>query len=260
MAGPKLTITLPDEIRNSTVSAFGLDGQSIYLSEPGEGIIRIDFNPIRKTTIRGSSGLGSIWSLTVVERSGLTFVSGTASGQCGTFEINPTTGARRVLLAGAYPLCGGGGGVVSPDGKRAVRHIRGDLFITELGTGANRIIKGFEDKATPDDVSWLHKLAWSPNGRWISVVEANGRIVLIASDETDRRKYLGNSAGAAPVSWSPDSRYLLVHKSGLRCALYLYFDSFEAIDIETGTTIAIKSSRCEVSSGWAGWVNSAIAR
>lgn len=260
VAGSKLTVALPDEIRNSAVSAFGPEGQSIYVSEPGEGIVRINFNPVRQTTIRGTSGLGSIWSLTVARVSGLIFVSGMASGQCGTFEINPETSTRRVVLAGAYPLCGGGGGVVSPDGKRAVRRFRGNLLMTELGTGASHVVKGFEDKAIAGDVPWLHRVAWSPDGRWISVVDGKGSIVLIASENTDRRKLIGTSAGGAPVSWSPDSRYLLAHKSGLRCALYLYFDSLEAIDIETGSTFGIRSSHCEVGSGWAGWIDPAIAQ
>jgi WD40 repeat protein len=47
--------------------------------------------------------------------------------------------------------------------------------------------------------SWFGKIAWSPDGRWISVVGEDGQIVLIDSNDTRRQKHLGSSSGG-PVS------------------------------------------------------------
>jgi hypothetical protein len=102
-------------------------------------------------------------------------------------------------------------------------------------------------------------VAWSPDGRWISAIKDDGRIVLIDSDDTERRRDRG-PAGGGPVEWSPDSKYMLAPRSQLRCALSLYFESLEAIEVETGKRILIKTSRCEVGPGWSGWIDPAIAR
>lgn len=259
IAAPKLMVPLPAGLRNLGFCTFGVDGKTIYVqNHPAEAITKLEFNPLRETAIPGTSGFASIWSLAVVKRSGRIVISGSAGGQCGTFEIDPIARTRRALLAGAYPLCGGG--EVSPDGQRAVRHVMGNLRLTELGTGASRVIKGFGSSTTTDDVTWLHSMAWSPDGRWISVVDQDRRIFLIDSDDIERRRHLGSSSGGVSVIWSPDSRYLLVPMSGFRCALYLYFVSLDAVDVETGRRTRIKSSRCEVSSGWVGWIDPSIAQ
>lgn len=261
IAAAKLRVPLPEGMRNLGFCTFGLDGKTIYVqNHPAEAIIKLEFHPLREAVIPGTSGFASIWSLAIVERSGHIVISGIAAGQCGTFEIDPKAGTRRALLAGAYPLCGGGGGEVSPDGQRAVRHVMGNLRLTDLGTGTSRVVKGFGSSTTTDDVTWLHSMAWSPDGRWISVVDQDRRIFLIDSDDIERRRHLASSSGGVSVTWSPDSRYLLVPKSGFRCALYLYFVSLDAVDVQTGRRTKIRSSRCEVSSGWVGWIDPSIAQ
>lgn len=257
ITGPKSTVRLPEGLRNSTVIGFGPDGRAIYI-KTGDGIIMVEFNPLRQTIVPGSAGLGSISSVTIAG-SGHIFVSGMAGGRCGTFDIDPRSGTQRVVLAGAYPQCGRAEGVVAPDGRRAVRHVVGHLLITELGTGGSRTIGGFESKEASDDFAWFRRIAWSPDGRWISVVGDDGQIVLIDSDDTQRRRRLGSSSGG-PVSWSPDSKYVLVSKSELRCSLYLYFSSLEAVEVETGKRIGIKSSRCEVGAAWFGWLEPSIGQ
>jgi hypothetical protein len=201
-----------------------------------------------------------MWSLTVVAATGRIFFSGMAGGYCGTFEVNPADGTQRAVLEGGAPVCGGGGGVVSPDGTRSVRHVRGELRVTDLRNGASQVVSGFKDEATTEELNWLNSTAWSPDGRWISVVDASGRVTLIDADDFGRRKRLGSTAGGVAVSWSPDSRYLLVSKSGLRCTSSLYFVSLEAVDIETGRRIEFGSSRCQVTGGWAGWLDPSIAQ
>jgi WD40 repeat protein len=199
---------LPERLGNSGVVGFGPDGRAVCI-KTGDEIIRVEFNPLRQTVVPGSSGLGAISSVTIAG-SGHIFVSGTARGRCG---------------------------LVAPDGRRAVRHELGHLLITDLGTGKSRTISGFESKGAFEEITWLGKISWSPDGRWISVVGEDGQIVLIDSGDPQRRRHVGSSSGG-PVSWSPDSKYLLVLRSELRCSLYLYSSSLAAVDVGLDPSIA----------------------
>jgi hypothetical protein len=258
-AGARFVVPLPDALLHSTYHVFGLDGGSLYIETP-HGVVRTELKTLRETIIPGTSGFSSIWSLRIVEKTGRVIISGMSAGECGSFEVDPAAGSRTALLAGAYPVCGGGGGVPAPDGRLAVRHLRGSLQVVNLRNGSARRVTGFDGRPSPDDFAWwLHRVDWSPDGRWISVVDNNGRIVLLDSDDLSRRKYLGGSSGNAPVYWSPDSKYLLVTTGGLRCALYLYFGSFQTVEVETGKRTEIKGSRCQVGTGWAGWIDQTIA-
>jgi hypothetical protein len=259
ITGGKAVVPLPGKLAQTFIVYGSTDGKALYLWEPGE-ISKLEFNPVRQMVVPGSSGLGRVWSLTVVAATGHIFFSGMAGGYCGTFEVNPADGTQRAVLEGGAPVCGGGGGVVSPDGARSVRHVRGELRVTDLRTGASQVVSGFKDETVTEELNWLNATAWSPDGRWISVVDASGRVTLIGVDDFGRRKRLGSTAGGVAASWSPDSRYLLVSKPGLGCALSLYFVSLEAVDIETGRRIEIGSSRCQVTGGWVGWLDPSVAQ
>jgi len=100
---------------------------------------------------------------------------------------------------------------------------------------------------------------WSPDGRWIAATSTAHRIVLIDATNTSRRRNLGSS-GDASIRWSPDSKYLLLLKSELRCTLSLFFDSLQTLEVKTGRRIVIKSSRCEVTAGTVGWIGCETAR
>ena len=75
---------------------------------------------------------------------------------------------------------------------------------------------------------------------------------MIDATDTSRRRNIGAS-GNGPVEWSPDSKYLLLLKSELRCSAY--FESLEVLDVENGKRSVIKSSHCEVGRGWVGWID-----
>jgi hypothetical protein len=261
LSGPKSEVDLPASVRNSKGVDFGADGKTLYI-QTIRGVVNIQLgSPEDKGVIAGSEGLGSIWSLTAIRPAGRVFVSGIAEGQCGTFEINAVSPEPLAVLAGRYPQCGGGGGVVSPDGMREVRHSRAGLVVADFDNGATRVIKGFEiGQISGDFAAWLHRLAWSPDGRWISVVDDAGRIALVDADSLVRKRYLGRSSGRSPVQWSPDSRYLLVQRSGIKCTLNLYFASLEAVNVETGERTLIKSAQCAIGPGWLGWVDASLIR
>jgi hypothetical protein len=262
VVGPKLSVLLPAGLpRSVTVNGFSPDGKAVYVQKSDlspDGIIKVEFKPARRTVIPGTAGLGTIWNLTASQPSGRIFVSGVSEtrGQCGTFEIDPGAGSIKTLLTGRFPDCGGGGGAVSPDGTRALSYSRKELSIIDLATGTVQAIKGVRSHDSERDVAWPYRAAWSPNGRWISTTVGD-QILLIDATDTSRRRRLGPSGGPIVV-WSPDSTYLLLSKSELRCTLTLYFDSLEILNVRTGKRTIIKSSHCEVGGGWFGWVASDV--
>lgn len=132
---------------------------------------------------------------------------------------------------------------MSPDGKRVLGHQGNRLSLLDLETGIAHPLRAD-----------LKLGSWSPDGRWIAAISDTGRIVLIDATDTSQRRSLGPSRGG-PVFWSPDSKFLLLVKSQLRCTLTLYFESLEVLNVETRKRRVIKSSRCEIIGGQVGWVD-----
>jgi WD40 repeat protein len=265
MEGPEVSISLPAGLsRNLRVNAFSPEGKAVYVqnaSRSSDGIRKIEFKPERQSIIPGSVGLGPIWHLTVAQPSGRIFVSGiSGSGRkadCGTFEIDLNAATFRTLLAGLYPDCGGGAGDISPDGKRVLRFSGKELSVVDLETGDVRAIKGVGRGLSQEQVTWSRKIVWSPDGRWISAILSHNKIVLIDATNMSQRRNLGAS-GNGPVEWSPDSKYLLLSKSELRC--FEYFESLQTLDVETGRRSTIKSSHCKIGPGWVGWIDPEAVR
>ncbi len=83
--------------------------------------------------------------------------------------------------------------------------------------------------------------------------------MLIDATDISRRSNLGPS-GNGSVQWSPDSKYLLLSKSELRCAPNLYSQSLEVIDVESGHRLVIKNSRCRISVPAVGWMDAVNIR
>jgi hypothetical protein len=258
MDGKQIVVPLPAMLpKNLRVNSFGPEGKTIYVQNASrfqEGIRKIEFGPLRQSILPGSVGFGAIWHLTVSQPSGRIFISGQGKVGCGTFEIDPETGNVRTLLAGAYPDCGGGGGAISRDGKRALTYAGKELSVIELESGTARPIKGVGVRLSLKDVTSSGKVTWSPDGAWISVILDDNKILLIDSADGSRRRNLGSSVGG-PLVWSPDSKYLLLAKTQLRCASSLYFESLEVIEIATGRRTVIESSRCNLGAGWFGWID-----
>jgi DNA-binding beta-propeller fold protein YncE len=150
MEGSQVTVLLPGGLPlNLRVDAFSSDGRAIYVqnaSRWSDGIRKIEFKPVRQTVVPGSVGLGTIWHLTVSQPSSRIFVSGISQNgdktECGTYEIDSDAGTLRTLRAGAYTDCAGGGGAISPDGKRLLSYLGNELSLVDLNTGAVKVIKG----------------------------------------------------------------------------------------------------------------------
>jgi len=158
--------------------------------------------------------------------------------ECGVFEIDEGSGGSRTLSGGKFPDCIG---VLSPDGKRVLRLVDGQLTMLELATGGVQIVG-----------DGLRGGYWSPDGRWIAAIRGYTRIVLIDASNFSRQRELGRSDGEMP-KWSPDSKYLLMGKSETACGSW-ELSSLELIDVLTGKRREIKSSHCKILATAVGWM------
>jgi WD40 repeat protein len=247
LEGPEISVPAPAELPAMRIVAFSPDGKAIY-AEPlnplnHEGIYKIEFHPARASVVPGSAGLGMVQCLTVSPSSGRLIVfSRSLNG--GIFEIDPATATNRRLPDGLPSSCGGTGGFLSPDGKRAIRNSGKQLDLIDVETGASRVIKGLGADATCN---------WSPNGQRIEC-SGDGEIAVIDPSEPFRRRTFQGSLG----EWSPDSKYLLRVKSQLPCLPTLYGESLELLDVDTGKRELVKSSHCRISGGPYGWIDSTV--
>jgi Tol biopolymer transport system component len=139
-----------------------------------------------------------------------------------------------------------------------------------LKTGASQIASGLgpeyarfltlppDQRSISSQDQWAR---WSPDGRWIALVLEgrtivdSKRIVLVDANEPSNQKGLGQYGGGY-VSWSPDSKYLLLYKKQPVCIFNKSLTSLEVLDVTTGTRRVIPSSRCKISDfDWIGWVD-----
>ena len=133
--GPEFSVALPPGLTMSFgLIASSANGEALYGSGAVlDGIVKIEFQPLRQTIVPGSAGLGKFSGFTLASTGGRIFVSGSTivdgRWQCGDYEVDPSTGTRRSLRAGTYPDCGG---PVSPDGKRELHSAENKLSVLEL--------------------------------------------------------------------------------------------------------------------------------
>jgi hypothetical protein len=227
------------------------DGRILYGVTPAErfgGLKEFQISPVHQSVVAGSEGLGNITSLMLTSAPVRILVSAwllkPGGPECGDFEIDPAAGALRPLRLGLSPDCGG---PLSPDGKRELHSWGEQLTILDLSTG----------KSTPIGQG-MKSPSWSPDGRWIAVVEGKTGVLMDAADPSKKRRL---TPADGPMIWSPDSKYLLLQRSQISCWASLYGVSLEAINIETGKRTLIKSSHCNVlSDGFFFWIASEVVR
>ena len=228
--------------------AYPADARSLYgvgapMEQRPRGLLQIEFNPVRVAPVRGTSELGMFSVAVPLERDEI-LVSGRYGEACGVFEIAPQSG--RVRMVTQNSTCEYAKSwlrlSLSPDGRRAVGYRKPRLELIDLGSGTVRSLgEGFVAGA------------WSPDGKWLAVVEGDrkNRTILLDADSLAPRRALG----ASNVQWSPDSRYLLGERTGL-CPPY--WATFVAVDAQTGKERTVSSSRCKVNLSTAGWVSDGI--
>ena len=250
--GPATSVALPAGLpANFRAIAFSPDGRAIYGQtteplNPSAGILKIEFQPARQSLIPGSVGTGEVRCLTASPLSGRIMVSGWSwsRGEAGTFEIDPAKGTSRPLAAAAPSVCGGPGGLTSPDGMRVMSRSGKQLGLRDSKTGAAQTINGVSPGATCE---------WSPDGLRIICV-SDRKLILLDADNPSTPERLGTLANS-PVVWSPDSKRLLLIKSEASCLPTLYGRSLEIVDLRTGKRTPVKSSQCRILSGTIGWLS-----
>jgi dipeptidyl aminopeptidase/acylaminoacyl peptidase len=227
------------------------DGRVLYGVTPADqfgGLKELQISPVHESVVAGSTGLGNITSLIVTSAPVRILVSASlrklGRSDCGDFEIDPAAGVLRPLRLGVSPDCGG---PLSPDGKRELHSSGEQLSILDLSTG----------KSTPIGQG-MKRPSWSPDGRWIAVVEGKNGVLMDAADPSKKRR-LAPADGR--MIWSPDSKYLLLQRSQISCLASLYGVSLETVNVETGKRTLIKSSHCNVlSGGFFFWIASDLIR
>ena len=266
MEGDAIGIPLPFVPR---ILAFSPTGSALYavpprISAPGDtgesSIVKIEFNPTRLTTLVESLNL-SVVSFAVSMREDKIVIAGArregGKRTCGLFEIKLPGGNARPILESQN--CGFRGPwwelSLSPTGEQVVANTGAQLQLIDLVHGTVTFL--------PPEFSegrWGAGAAWSPDGKWIAVLESRkrGRTFLLDAKDLSTRRILARGYHRMTPVWSPDSRYLLRGKLQLRCGIGIDVDppyTLEMVSVESGKRAAIRSSRCKMDNGVAGWLS-----
>jgi WD40-like Beta Propeller Repeat len=254
--GKERNIILPVPVH---ILAIGPDGSTLYaraspgidvLQPPKRGLLRIDLTPVQMSLIPGSSAFAATISLAVWPSQDKILVSGPyvagPKAVCGVYEFALADGKiRKVVDAASCDVREAWTHLsLSQDGLHAIAIHRNHLELIDLASGvAKSVGDGFE------------MAAWSPDGKWIAAREhdRDGRTALIDANTFVRTRTLESTA----ILWSPDGNYLLRWSWAMPCGSEMY--SLEKVNIATGKTSIIESSRCKASGGAGGWVSSGTA-
>ena len=250
--GPAVIVALPAGLPSySRAIGFSLDGRAMYNQkiEPfsrSNGIYKVEFQPARERVVPGSVGTGEVTCLSESRSSEKIIFAGWSWSHenGGVFEIDPITATRQLLPMGSASICGGSGGILSPDGGHAVKVVGKGRGLLDMKTGVVRALKG-----TNQDT----RCSWSPDSKRVACVQ-EGKVSLLDADALSHPRNLG-SAGQIPVEWSPDSKYLLLRSSPLSCAFTPYGESLMILDVKTGKRKLVASSNCKITSGDFGWLD-----
>lgn len=221
------------------------------MQPPRGGILRVDLRPVRMRLVPNSERFFvSARGLAIFPEQQKLLISGAYltrdRATCGVYEPVTATGAVRNLVES--PSCDPPEAwtylSLSRDGRSASAIHKNKLCLIDLERGSITVVgEGFE------------MAAWSPDGTWLAARERTkeGKTVLFDAASRSRKRVLETTQ---VMAWSPDSRYLLAFKWLAMCGPETY--SLEKINVETGSTSIIESSRCKASGGVAGWVRSGI--
>jgi hypothetical protein len=240
------------------IFTFGSDGDALYASDLDDiratvdprfprkpGLFRIEIDPVRMSPVPGSEAF-SFNEIAVSSRRDKMIISGGEVGPvCGLFELGLPGPARLIVRNSSCEATSQWMSLsLSPDATRAVAVRNRHLELIDLATGA----------VTEPWGSTYARGAWSPDGKWLAVIEAeSGNTVLLDSHTFGKKRALG----ATDLKWSPDSAYLLAQTPQLLCGLS-EAETLEAVNVATGRRTEIASSRCLVDRNTFGWVRSQI--
>ena len=249
---PQASMELPFRLE---FLAYARNGTALYtlsaIKKP-PCVDRVEFSPVRITPLVCPAGVAAVFAFTVSSDETRLFVSGQIKGdngvRCGVFETRFADGStRQVLDAGdcrTYNFEHSWTSLsLSPDSSQgiAVRADRLELF--QISHANTRVI-----------ADGIEEASWSPDGQWIAALDVHGKTQLIDSVDFKRKRTLIESV----VQWSPDSRYLLRIKPCSPPVAVNGVGTVQALDIATGKSLTIESSRCTVDNGSTGWLSRSV--
>jgi hypothetical protein len=239
---------------------YSPDGRSLYgevFSRPG--IAKIEFNPVRITTLPGSAAFFVIRGFAVPLSEDTVLISGArsdATGTCGIFELSMPTGGLRAVLPSVDCATGSPWRVLglSPNGVEA------------MVLGANRHVSLLDVASgtlTPLGAE-LWSGSYSPDGNWIAALRLGApqipsRTILIDRNDLSQRRDLGG-LNDDEVVWSPDSRLILHAVPRPGCASQNPL-ALEVLDAATGKRVIVKNSVCQAGADrMIGWISSDVKK
>jgi len=233
-----------------SVLTYAPDGKSLYghsRDRFGKGLLKVTFNPVAVTPIPYTDAL-RVGGIGVAQGEEKIVISGSypggGSSACGLFELDLRSGKVKEIAQNS--TCEYSSSWVrlslSPSGNRLVAYRKPRLELIDLVSGAIQPLTG-------DYIAG----AWSPDGKWLAVLEGGGQHHTILLDSMNLKEK--RSLGETNIEWSPDSRFLLGARSG-SCSPY--WSSLVAVDVQSGKETMIDSSRCRVNFNTIGWVSSSL--
>jgi hypothetical protein len=100
------------------------------------------------------------------------------SGDCANVLIDAASGTQRILPGPPVRSAAWPPGVISPDGSAAAVLITGSgaprLYLINLRSGVSRAVAVQVDQEFPNGI-----LAWSPDSRWLFIVDADGKLLAL---------------------------------------------------------------------------------
>jgi hypothetical protein len=220
-------------------------------------LYKIQFSPMRTTAVSCLAGL-DFQSATVSAAEDKLVFSGrygpVGNRTCGVFEVPLSGGEVRPIFIVECPLSHQPWESLSlsPDGKRAVAIYSKGLARPQPFLPNSMVVIQLDSGRTKSLGAPFEKAAWSPDGRFIAAIAGGrgSRTQLFDASSLAKVKTLPNSE----AEWSPDSKYLLRVKP---CASG-EDGTFEALSVDNGAAVPIKSSRCMVYNISTGWVSNSI--
>ena len=208
-------------------------GRTLYgLMSGRSGIQKIDLSTLDIETVNGSQSISPIRDYAPLSNHDDFVVAGynASSKDCGLYLLSGRTGVKRTTRE-RIP-CPTGLNGLSPSADMTTVIItcaedrRSHVRIFDLKGGTDREMIGYEHAT------------WSPDGKWIAAFD--GRRIHLLNPVTLRPIRSLGKGFAETLSWSPDSKYLLV--GWPFCGAYFF--ALSSVDVNTGKRSEIKSSHC----------------
>jgi hypothetical protein len=232
---------------------------------PIPGLLRIELGPsLIVTTVPGSTSFSDISNFAVSPKEDVVVLSGRRQGgrTCGVYELTLKSGANRPLVESADCHVAPWDRVaLTPSAERAIvrtvpevdrvgRILRSSQGLVEIDLAALAVAPFRQYPGFPQ---------WSPDGKSVAWEEQNGNRWSVAlangKEASQPRRIASFTGGAVPISWSPDSRYLLFAGGDPACGSPARSGMLVQIDTANGESSTVPGSECRFSSVTVGWVS-----